>query len=246
MQHTIHDVRFPNESPEYRAARDKLLEAEIALRRQIEDVAAQRRALPLGGRVTQDYVFQEGDDAHPVKLSELFGDKSVLLLYSYMYGPTMAQPCPSCTSILDGLDGQVHHIRQRAAIAAVARSPIARVRAVARERGWRRLRLLSSATNSYHQDYHREGARGDQLPILNVFVRAPDGRSVTPTPPKSCLRLVNRVRMRATSMRSGRCGASSISRPRAAAPTLIRSSVMTEALTRASVPNAIVASGRSR
>ena len=175
MLHTIHDVRFPNESPEYRAARDKLLEAEIALRRQIEDIAAQRRALPLGGRVTQDYVFQEGDYAHPVKLSELFGDKSVLLLYSYMYGPTMAQPCPSCTSILDGLDGQVHHIRQRAAIAAVARSPIARVRAVARERGWRRLRLLSSATNSYHQDYHREGARGDQLPILNVFVRAPDG-----------------------------------------------------------------------
>jgi len=175
VQHTIHDMRFPNESAEYRDARDKLLEAEIALRRQIEAVAAQRRALPLGGLVKEDYVFQEGDDAPPVKLSALFGDKSVLLLYSYMYGPAMAQPCPSCTSILDGLDGQVHHIGQHAAIAAVARSPIARVRAVARERGWRRLRLLSSATNSYHRDYHGEDAKGDQLPILNVFVRAPDG-----------------------------------------------------------------------
>jgi predicted dithiol-disulfide oxidoreductase (DUF899 family) len=175
VRHTIHDVRFPNESTEYRAARDKLLEAEIALRRQIEAVAAERRALPPGGRVTVDYMFQEGDDARSVKLSELFGDKSVLLLYSYMYGPAMAQPCPSCTSILDGLDGEVHHIGQRVAIAAVARSPIARVRAVARERGWRRLRLLSSATNSYHRDYHGEDAKGDQWPILNAFVRAPDG-----------------------------------------------------------------------
>jgi predicted dithiol-disulfide oxidoreductase (DUF899 family) len=172
---TIHDVRFPNESAEYRAARDKLLAAEIALRRQIEAVAAERRGLPPGGRIPEDYLFEEGDDARPVKLSALFGDKSVLLLYSYMYGPAMAQPCPSCTAILDGLDGQVHHIGQRAAIAAVARSPIARVRAVGRERGWRRLRLLSSASNSYHRDYHGESANGEQLPILNAFVRTPDG-----------------------------------------------------------------------
>src|SRR5262249_55839590 len=102
---TIHDLRFPNEGREYRAARDKLLTAEMALRRQIEAVAAERRALPPGGRVIEDYVFQEGDDARPVKMSELFGNKSVLLLYSYMFGPAMAAPCPSCTSILDGLDG---------------------------------------------------------------------------------------------------------------------------------------------
>jgi predicted dithiol-disulfide oxidoreductase (DUF899 family) len=175
VERTIHDVRFPNESREYRAARDQLLEAEIALRQQIEAVAAQRRALPMGGSVGQDYVFEEGDDARLVRMSELFGDKSVLLLYSYMYGPAMAQPCPSCTSILDGLDGQAHHIGQRAAVAAVARSPIARVRAVATERGWRRLRLLSSANNSYHRDYHGENTKGEQLPILNVFTRAPDG-----------------------------------------------------------------------
>jgi predicted dithiol-disulfide oxidoreductase (DUF899 family) len=172
---TIHEIRFPNESREYRAARDKLLAAEIALRRQIEAVAAERRALPPGGRVAEDYVFEEGDDAHKVRLSELFGDKSVLLLYSYMYGPAMAQPCPSCTSILDGLDGQVRHIEQRAAVAGVARSPIARVRAVARERGWRRLRLLSSSGNGYHRDYHGEDAAGNQRPILNAFVRAAGG-----------------------------------------------------------------------
>ncbi len=163
-QPTIHDVRFPNESAEYRAARDSLLEAEMALRRQAEAVAAQRRALPQGGRVPEDYVFEEGDDARPVRLSELFGDKSVLLLYSFMYGPAMERACPSCTSILDGLDGEAPHIHERAAIAAVARSPIGRFRAFARERGWRRLRLLSSANNSYNQDYHGENAQGAQLP----------------------------------------------------------------------------------
>ena len=131
----IHLVRFPNESPEYRASRNKLLEAEMALRRQTEDVAAMRRALPAGGRIPQDYVFTEGEDEKPVRLSELFGDKSVLFLYSYMYGPAMKQPCPSCTSILDGLDGQAPHIAQLVAIAAVARSPIGRFRAVAEERG---------------------------------------------------------------------------------------------------------------
>lgn len=103
---TMHDIRFPNESPQYRAARDRLLAAEMALRRQIEAVAAERRAVPPGGRVAEDYVFEEGDGARRVKMSELFGDKSVLLLYSYMYRPAMAAPCPSCTSILDGLDGR--------------------------------------------------------------------------------------------------------------------------------------------
>ena len=175
VSRAIHSVRFPNESAEYRDARDRLLEAEIAVRRQIEAVAAQRRALPLGGAVGDDYVFAEGDDARSVRLSELFGDKSTLLLYSYMYSPAMERPCPACTSMLDGLDGQVHHITQRAALAVVARSPIARIRDFARERGWRRLRLVSSADNSYHRDYNSESPEGAQRPILNVFVRDADG-----------------------------------------------------------------------
>ena len=175
VQRTLHDVRFPGESAEYRAARDRLLEAEMALRRQIEAVAAQRRALPPGGPVPENYVFAEGDDARPVRLSELFGDKQTLLLYSYMYGPAMALPCPSCTSMLDGLDGQAPHITQRAALAVVARSPIARIRAFTVPRGWSRLRLLSSADNTYHADYHSETAEGSQRPIMNVFVKGADG-----------------------------------------------------------------------
>jgi predicted dithiol-disulfide oxidoreductase (DUF899 family) len=172
---TLHEVRFPGETTAYRAARDQLLEAEIGLRRQMEAVAAQRRALPLGGLVPTDYVFEEGEDAHPVRLSALFGDKPALLLYNFMYGPAMERACPSCTSMMDGLDGQVPHIAQRAAIAAVARSPIARFRAFATERGWRHIRLLSSAHNTYNTDYKGEDAEGRQQPILNVFVRGEDG-----------------------------------------------------------------------
>ena len=175
IQRTLHDVRFPNESAEYRAARGRLLEAEIALRRQTEAVAAQRRALPPGGKVPEDYVFAEGDDARPVRLSELFGDKRTLLLYSYMYGPAMERPCPSCTAMLDGLDGQAPHITQRVALAVVARSPIGRILDFTTERGWRRLRLVSSADNTYHADYHSETAEGSQRPIMNVFVKGADG-----------------------------------------------------------------------
>jgi predicted dithiol-disulfide oxidoreductase (DUF899 family) len=168
-ERTLHDVRFPDESAEYRAARNRLLEAEIALRRQTEAVAAQRRALPPGGPVPEDYGF-EGEDG-PVKLSELFGDKDVLLLYGFMYGPAMERACPSCTSIIDALDGQMRHIRQRAAIAVVARSPLPRFQAHAKERGWRDTRLLSSAGSSFHPDYHAEDADGAQWPIMNVFQR---------------------------------------------------------------------------
>jgi predicted dithiol-disulfide oxidoreductase (DUF899 family) len=167
----LHDRRFPGESAAYRRARDELLEAERELRRQIERVAAQRRALPPGGRAREDYVFDEGEPARPVKLSELFGDKDDLLLYSYMYGPDAAEPCPYCTSMLDGLDGQIPHINQQAAVAVAARSPIGRIRAFAAARGWRNLRLISSAGNSYSQDYFGEEANGAQRPILNVFTR---------------------------------------------------------------------------
>ncbi len=166
---TVHDTRFPNESADYRAARDRLLEAEIALRREAEAVAAQRRALPPGGVVPQDYVF-DGENG-PVKLSELFGDKQTLLLYGFMYGPAMEKACPSCTSFIDALDGEMRHIRQTAAIAVVARSPLARLKAHAADRGWTDTRLLSSASNSFHADYHAETAEGSQRPIMNVFTR---------------------------------------------------------------------------
>jgi len=172
-------MEFPGETAEYRQARAELLQSEVELRRQIEQVAAQRRALPLGGEPPEDYVFQEtgvdGKD-RPVRLSELFAPgRDTLVVYSYMFGPQMKEPCPLCTSILDGLDAEAPHIAQTVSLAVVARSPLARVRDFARQRGWRHLRLLSSADNSYNRDYHGESPQGDQWPMLNVFVQR-DGR----------------------------------------------------------------------
>lgn len=105
-------------------------------------------------------------------LSELFdGDKDVLILYSFMLGPAMAAACPSCTSIIDALDGELVHLTERVNFFAVARSPIERFREHARSRGWRHVRLLSSAENSFNVDYHAETPDGRQHPLAHVFAR---------------------------------------------------------------------------
>jgi predicted dithiol-disulfide oxidoreductase (DUF899 family) len=164
-------MNFPNESAQYREARDRLLEAEVELRRETEVVAAMRRDLPDGGAVTQDYVFDE--DGREVAFSDLFGDHETLVIYSFMFPRSLDDdmPCPACTSILDSLDGAARHLTQRVALAAVAKAPSPRIRAYATERGWAHLRLLSSAANDYNRDYNAEGSDGSQAPIFNVFTR---------------------------------------------------------------------------
>ena len=90
MAPSFHSQRFPGESAAYRNARNQLLEAEIALRKSIEEVAALRRKLPPGGAVPEDYVFEEGaadlsdaKTAHKTRLSELFSlGKDTLAIYS--------------------------------------------------------------------------------------------------------------------------------------------------------------------
>jgi len=188
-------IQFPGESGEYRLARNRLLDAEAELRRAIERVAAQRRALPPGGAVPDDYVFEEAADAGgQVRFSELFAPgKDTLVIYSFMFprwsgdtrpGPAEGQtarlplaqtPCPSCTSILDSLDGAAPHLALRLNLVVAAKSDPARIRTFARERGWRHLRLLSSRNNNYNRDYHAEAPDGQQIPILNVFTRDGDG-----------------------------------------------------------------------
>ncbi|MCI0401035.1 MAG: DUF899 family protein [Gammaproteobacteria bacterium] len=169
------EIKFPNETTEYRHARIGLLKAEVELKLQIERVAAMRRKLPLGGTVREDYVFEALDrhgKAIKVRLSKLFqGDKDTLFLYGFMYGPKMEKPCPMCSSLLDGLNGNAHHIMQRINFAVVARSPIQRMIKFAKARGWDALHLLSSANNSYHLDYFAEDEEGQQMPMANVFVR---------------------------------------------------------------------------
>ena len=187
---------FPGESAEYRAARDQLLQQEIELRRATEAVAVARRSLPPGAAVLEDYVFQGlGADGAPtdVKLSELFAaGKPSLVIYNFMFPrspeddrpgpnggrsarlPLFEGPCPSCVGFLDQLDGAAEHVSQRVNFAIVAKAPITRLAAFAQDRGWRKLRLLSAAGNSFKRDYKSETDTGAQMPMMNVFHRDGD------------------------------------------------------------------------
>ncbi|WP_408901749.1 DUF899 family protein [Paraburkholderia dipogonis] len=154
--------RFPGESADYRRARNELLAEEIELRRHIERVAEQRRALPPGGVVPEDYLFV--GEAGPVKLSEMFGEHDTLVTYNWMFGPQRARPCPMCTSLLSAYDGEMPDMLQRVAFAIIARSPIERLVAFKQERGWRNLRLYSSGGNTFNRDYAAEDPAGDDNP----------------------------------------------------------------------------------
>ena len=188
------DVSFPGESSDYRRARNELLEAEDELRRMTEAVAAQRRALPVGGLLATDYVFESAADGSEVKFSDLFAPgRDSLVIYHMMFPrwandlragapsgdtallPLNEQPCPSCTSVVDGLNGPAVHLSDRVNLVVVAKADPARMRTYASERGWHNLRLLSSRTNTFSRDYHGETAAGEQLPVLLVFSRDDDG-----------------------------------------------------------------------
>jgi predicted dithiol-disulfide oxidoreductase (DUF899 family) len=190
--------RFPNEPEEYRAARERLLEREIELRRATEAVAEARRRLPPGGPVPEDYEFEEADPGRepaPVRLSELFQPgKDSLIVYSFMFPrgaeddrpvpadgetaklPLAEAPCPSCVAMIDQLDAAAEHAKHQVNLAVVAKTEPARLRAFVGERGWRHMRFVSSARNSYNRDYLGEGESGGQMPLLNVFQR--DGETI--------------------------------------------------------------------
>jgi predicted dithiol-disulfide oxidoreductase (DUF899 family) len=189
-------MTFPGESARYREARDFLLEQEIELRRTMEAVAAARRLLPPGGAIPDNYVFEgagTGGTPIQVRLSDLFeAGKDSLVIYSFMFprdpedlapGPTTGQtallplaegPCPTCVAMIDQLEGAAEHLVQRINLAVVAKTSPQRLLTFAEERGWRRLRFLSSATTTFNRDYHAETSEGAQRPMLTVFHRDGD------------------------------------------------------------------------
>jgi predicted dithiol-disulfide oxidoreductase (DUF899 family) len=155
-------ARYPNESADYRRARQALLAEEIELRRHIERVAEMRRALPPGGEVTKNYVFEgEGGKA---AFADLFGDKQTLVIYSYMFGPAREKPCPMST-----WEAKLPDVEQRVAFVFVARSPIARLVAAKEARGWTRHKIYSDASGDYTRDY--VSAADADAPGYNVFTR---------------------------------------------------------------------------
>ncbi|MFB9269663.1 DUF899 family protein [Bradyrhizobium erythrophlei] len=191
-------VNFPNESSDYRAARDALLKREIQLRREMEAVAAELRALPPGGEMPEDYLFDcvaEDGGLATISLSGLFRDSDTLMLYHFMFprhaqdtrpGPSQGRtaalaladgPCPSCTALIESWDSMMPHFEGLGGnLAVVARAPIEQVAAFARERGWKHIRLLSGGTNHFRRDYGGDGADGQSISMLTVFKRWPDGK----------------------------------------------------------------------
>ncbi len=173
------EPRYPNESREYRDARDELLKDEQELIDKTKSLAEKRRRLPLGGELKEDYVFQwanEGKVGESVKFSELFGDKDTLLLYSFMFGPNWDNPCPSCTSLMDGFDRTSYQVTRDAAFVAIAKAPAERISAWANERGWSQIALVSGFESPYQADYKCQGETDDmQLPVMHVFTKR-DGK----------------------------------------------------------------------
>jgi len=181
---TFRQTNLVNESPEYLARREELRQAEIELLQQRERVAALRRALPPGATI-QDYEFLEGPasldegDApiRPVRLSELFTapDRS-LVIYQFMFGKKQTKPCPMCTSWADSVNGIAHHLTQNIDLAIVAAADSATMRALARDRGWNRLRLVSAGSSTFKYDLGSEDREGNQDSTVSVFSR--DGNGV--------------------------------------------------------------------
>ena len=160
-------THFPNENSEYRQARNALLAEEIGLRRHIERVAALRRALPPGGAIPEDYVFEGANGA--VRFSQLFGDKETLVLYSMMFGPERERACPMCTAMLSSWDGTARNLCERVALAVTARSPIERLLNFKKERGWKNLQIYSDYKGDYTRAY--VNPEDGDVPGLSVFTR---------------------------------------------------------------------------
>ncbi len=167
------ELRYPNETIEYRQARDALATEEQDLIRRVKAVAEQRRNLPLGGRLKENYAFAWATNerlGEPVSFQELFRDKDSLLLYSFMFGPSWDNPCPSCTSIVDGFDRMAYQVGKDAAFVVVGKAPAGRINEWATKRDWKQIDLVSGYESTYQADY---GCQGDtderQHPKMNVF-----------------------------------------------------------------------------
>jgi predicted dithiol-disulfide oxidoreductase (DUF899 family) len=159
---------YPNDSPDYRAARTRLLAEEVELRRHVERVAELRRSLPAGGEAAA-YSVQDENGA-TLTLADLFGRHDTLVTYFWMFGPQRARPCPMCTAFLGGLDVPARDIMQRVSFAVLGRSPVSRQLAFARERGWRHLKFFQVG-DDFARDYRGLAPDGNEWPAMDVWVK---------------------------------------------------------------------------
>jgi predicted dithiol-disulfide oxidoreductase (DUF899 family) len=133
------------------AARLEMLQAEKELTRRSDELARQRQALPWVP-VEKEYAFQTEDGL--ASLADLFGGRSQLLVYHFMFGPDFTAGCPSCSAIADGFDGSVAHLENHdVAFVAVSRAPVDKLTAYKRRMGWS-FPWASSLDSDFNYDFN--------------------------------------------------------------------------------------------
>jgi predicted dithiol-disulfide oxidoreductase (DUF899 family) len=133
------------------AARLELLEAEKDLTRRSDEVAQRRQELPWV-RIDKEYQFQT--DQGNASLADLFGGRSQLVVYHFMFGPDYTGGCPSCSSIADGFNGiSVHLANHDVTLSAVSRAPLAKLQAYKRRMGWS-FPWASSLSGEFNFDFN--------------------------------------------------------------------------------------------
>ena len=136
---------------EWRQARLELLEAEKELTKRSDELARRRRALPWVP-VGKDYRFASGDGE--VSLRDLFGGRSQLLVYHFMFEPDWEEGCPSCSAMADGFAGSIPHLEHHdVAFVVVSRAPLDKLDAYEQRMGWD-FRWVSSRDSSFNYDFH--------------------------------------------------------------------------------------------
>ena len=168
-------ARFTNESSAYSKAREALLAEEIEVRRHLGRLAQQNRELPEGPEMPDGWKFV-GMNGGEVGLAEMFGAHDTLVLYHWMYGPERNRPCPMCTNLLGPLAANAADLRQRVALAVVARSKVERMIAFGVERGWRDLPYYQAVGDEFSAAIGGlDPDKGGEIPVLMVLKKK-DGK----------------------------------------------------------------------
>jgi predicted dithiol-disulfide oxidoreductase (DUF899 family) len=170
---------------DWTAARVAFLEKEKAFTRARDELSAARRALPWE-RVETGYVFE--DEHGAVGFADLFGGKSQLIVYHFMFGPDWDAGCKSCTFWADNFERNAIHLKARDTnLVLISRAPVGKLLAYRKRMGWT-MEWVSSLNNSFNQDFEvsfpsdtdRDGNNynfgtihfdGEEAPGLSVFAR---------------------------------------------------------------------------
>jgi predicted dithiol-disulfide oxidoreductase (DUF899 family) len=143
---------------EWLAARLELLEAEKELTRRSDELALQRQELPW---VRIDKEYQLESDEGPASLVDLFGGRSQLLIYHFMFGPDYTAGCPSCSAIADGFDrSAVHLANHDVTLGAVSRAPLPKLQAYKERMGWS-FPWASSFSSDFNYDFQAAHSKED-------------------------------------------------------------------------------------